>query len=88
MLPSLAPVPFVLVPAFGELDAASHGIDVATEFLLAPLILGDAQLFQLTLNSLALVGPQPATGGLMAACRDVAVNKLTVDPMCGCEFST
>jgi hypothetical protein len=78
----------VLVPAFGELDAAPHGADVAAKFPLAPLVLRDVQLFQLTLNSLALVGPQPTTGGFMAACRDVTVNKLTVDPMRGSEFST
>ena len=35
-----------------------------------------------------ITGPQPSTGGFMAASRDVTVNKLTVDPMSGCEFST
>jgi hypothetical protein len=69
------------------LDPSPHRPDVAVEFPLAPLVLGDAQLFQLPLNSLALGGPQPATDGFMAACRDVTINKLTVDPMRGCECS-
>ena len=79
---------FVLFPTFGELDTSPHSGDVTAKFPLAPLAFSNAQLFQLALNSLALVGPQPATGGFMATCRDVTVNNLTIDPMRGCEFST
>ena len=81
-------VTFVLDPTFGELDTATHGTDIAAEFPFTPIVFCDTQLIQLTLNSLALVGPQPATGRLMAACRDVLVNKLTIEAMRGSEFST
>jgi hypothetical protein len=35
----------VLVPAFEELDTAPHGSDITAEFMLAPVVFGDAQLF-------------------------------------------
>jgi hypothetical protein len=82
------PVAFVLIPAFGELDTAPHGADVTTEFPLAPLVLGDTQLLQLTLYSFASISPQPATGGFVATRRNVALDKLTVDPTRCVEFAT